>query len=322
MEATVITLEPRQESEGAVSFEEAFGGHSELRGRGRARRQARRMDRISKKRERKLAKQEMRQEKRNRRVEGKISRRRMKSDSEREAQLADAEQEQQIEAMQPKEDDGYSSQPQAEEQEMSQDTGGGSYQEEAPEELSQESEPEEEESSFDAETSGPESSFDNETSEAAGGKPKKTRAEMIAWHKKGVDTYGGRITALRKKMQAGNLPSNKVAEYAKVLRDLTTRLKKHQDRLAHLQSMPPEKSNASGMGRLRRRTPVTPVQAGLKPKIETERIEIPSTSSMEGDEFNNFDGKATLKKYQPYIIGVGVAALAIFALHKMNVFKK
>ena len=65
MRATIITLEPEVQIEG-VSFEEAFGESSELKGRGRERRrkrrQERRMKRIRDRQERKRARQEMRGE--------------------------------------------------------------------------------------------------------------------------------------------------------------------------------------------------------------------------------------------------------------------
>lgn len=56
MEKTVITLGPGGGETQVVSFEEAFGEHSEFRGRGRSRKQARRMDRKKKKQERRMTK--------------------------------------------------------------------------------------------------------------------------------------------------------------------------------------------------------------------------------------------------------------------------
>lgn len=61
MKPRVITLEPATEGDNiSVSFEEAFGEYSEIRGRGRNRRQKRKLDRIAKRRERKKARQQIR----------------------------------------------------------------------------------------------------------------------------------------------------------------------------------------------------------------------------------------------------------------------
>jgi len=58
--ATIVRLSPSTGGDNqisVVSFEEAFGEHSELHGRGRDRRQSRKMDRIAKKTDRKVARQ-------------------------------------------------------------------------------------------------------------------------------------------------------------------------------------------------------------------------------------------------------------------------
>lgn len=60
--AVLVKLAPSTKSVNVVSFEEAFGEHSELRGRGRARRQKRRMGRIADRGERKRARQGIRSE--------------------------------------------------------------------------------------------------------------------------------------------------------------------------------------------------------------------------------------------------------------------
>lgn len=62
MKATIVTLSPKVDGAENVSFEEAFGEFSEARGRGRNRRQKRKLDRIAKRRERKKARQSMRAE--------------------------------------------------------------------------------------------------------------------------------------------------------------------------------------------------------------------------------------------------------------------
>ena len=78
--ATIITLGNATPMT-ATSFEEAFGDYSEARGRGRARRQKRRMERINNRRERRKARQEGRLEKKRNRVSARAERRQMRSDS-------------------------------------------------------------------------------------------------------------------------------------------------------------------------------------------------------------------------------------------------
>lgn len=94
METTTIKLEGVSNSNMVVrsaTFEEAFGDFSEARGKGRARRQARKLDRQSKKAERKVARQKTKQEKigakqetrdlrRGGRQEGRIGRRATRKD--------------------------------------------------------------------------------------------------------------------------------------------------------------------------------------------------------------------------------------------------
>ncbi len=315
MEARVITLEPNQEVD-AVSFEEAFGGHSELRGRGRARRHKRKMERIKNRGEEQEGRQANRQGKKNRRVQGKMGRKAMKGQANRDEQMADAETDQSVEAMQPQEDQGYST-PSDDSNEQS----GGSYEQEsaeAPEELTQESDESGDESSFDAETSGEQSSFDAETSEAAGNG--KSRADKIEFHKRGIEVFGKKIADLRAAMQSGKLPSDKVARSAKMLREFSDKLKRSKERLAQLESSREEHSNR-GLHKGQRREKTTPVQASLHADLAPQKIVVPA-SSFDGDDMSSFDAKDTFSKYKPYILGVAVAGIAIFALHKMNVFKK
>jgi hypothetical protein len=101
--ATIITLGNRT-TPTPTSFEEAFGEFSEARGRGRARRQKRRMERIENRKTRRKARQEGRLEKKRGRVEARTqrrtmraenreSRRNMKSEGKRGRERADLEQE-------------------------------------------------------------------------------------------------------------------------------------------------------------------------------------------------------------------------------------
>ena len=101
--ATIITL-GGSTLPSATSFEEAFGEFSEARGRGRARRQKRRMERINSRKERRKARQDMRldkkrsrvqarTERRSMRAENRENRRNMKSEGKRSRERADLEQE-------------------------------------------------------------------------------------------------------------------------------------------------------------------------------------------------------------------------------------
>jgi len=67
----IVKLSPSNDQVRVATFEEAFGEHSEWRGRGRARRQKRAKDRIAKRRERKQLRQQMRAEQQEARQERK-----------------------------------------------------------------------------------------------------------------------------------------------------------------------------------------------------------------------------------------------------------
>ncbi len=114
MEATIVKLGPSDKLVGVVSFEEAFGEHSELRGRGRARRQKRRMKRISDRSERKKARQTMRKDQQSARQERKDIRktRRVarKAMGDQEDEMEDPNSVDQQDQVQPNEsyDQGYS----------------------------------------------------------------------------------------------------------------------------------------------------------------------------------------------------------------------
>ena len=62
MKPTIVSLEPNVDEANTISFETAFGEFSEARGRGRKRRQKRKLSRIGARAERKRAKQKMRAE--------------------------------------------------------------------------------------------------------------------------------------------------------------------------------------------------------------------------------------------------------------------
>lgn len=318
--ARIITLIDNPESVGEVTFEEAFGEQSELRGRGRARRQARRMERINNRRERKSAKQQARQERKRNRVEGRVARKAMKGQGQRDEAMADAENEQAVEALNPQEDEstGYESQ----------DSGDSGY-DQAPEELDQNSGAEEEESEFEAgSTSEYASSFDAESSDASGKKPGKPIKDKIQWHKKIIALHTQKIADNRAALQAGKLPSNEVAKRARDIKQSEWWIKRSEDRLPLLMRQLSEEGNRGVHGKPNR---LTPVSKNLNAKIEPNKIEVPA-SSAEGndafncadgdDDFSGFDAKEIIKKNKNVLIGVGVAAAVIVGLHVAGVFKK
>lgn len=310
--ARIITLvDGPEDSGGAVSFEEAFGEQSELRGRGRARRQARRMDRINKRKERKSAKQQARQERKRTRVEGRMNRKAMKGQAQRDEAMADAENEQAVEALQPQEEEtNYA--PQQEAGYSQQEDSG--Y-EEAPEELDQNSDYEEEESEFEAgSTSEYTSSFDAESSDASG-KPERTLAQRIHWNKQMLKVLNAKLAELKNSLKVGRLPSNQVAITAKRIKNVENRINEATARLNHLMT---QSSGFNG----RRRGPMTNVKRSLNARIEPNRIEVPANSSADGDDFSGFDAKEVIKKNKNVLIGVGVAAAVIVGLHFAGVFKK
>jgi hypothetical protein len=131
--ATIVTLGNAVPMT-ATSFEEAFGEFSEARGRGRARRQKRKMERITNRKTRRTARQQGRLEKKKSRVEARTQRRTMradnreqrraqKSEGKRMRERADLEQEREFAPAEepqeaPQEESGYAPQ------------GGGGYAEE------------------------------------------------------------------------------------------------------------------------------------------------------------------------------------------------
>ena len=89
MEPTIIRLQPKSSSDNmtvrtSASFEDAFGEYSELRGKGRKRRQKRKLDRLAKKDERKRVKGEGRI---NRRKDRKSLRQEMRSEQQEARQV-------------------------------------------------------------------------------------------------------------------------------------------------------------------------------------------------------------------------------------------
>ena len=139
--ATIVTLGNAVPMT-ATSFEEAFGEFSEARGRGRARRQKRKMERITNRKTRRTARQQGRLEKKKSRVEARTQRRTMRADNreqrrsqkaegKRSRERADLEQEREFApAEEPQEESGYAPQGGGGGGYAPQGGGGGGYAEE------------------------------------------------------------------------------------------------------------------------------------------------------------------------------------------------
>jgi cobalamin biosynthesis protein CobT len=324
MRATIITLEPEVQIEG-VSFEEAFGESSELKGRGRARRQKRRqerrMKRISDRAERKRAKQAMRAEqqearqlRKDKRKSRRVARKEMGADEseEEEAQPASTEEATTDSSSQENEPQG-------------ENVGNDSYGDADTEELGDNQDVNDEESSFDAETEGTESSFDNEnydseTPEATSGfrgglKRPNPNNVQIGILKRRIRNYEIKLNKVSEILKAGKLPSNKVAFYAKRLKAGSHALSQMKNKLADMEKMQAQTSSI-------------PVKAELQPQLSQNKIVVPAkgadgedTSMFDNDETSSFDGKAFVSKNKGILIGLGIGIVAILVLNKMKVFK-
>jgi type II secretory pathway pseudopilin PulG len=324
MRATIITLEPEVQIEG-VSFEEAFGESSELKGRGRERRrkrrQERRMKRISDRAERKRAKQAMRAEqqearqvRKDKRKSRRVARKEMGADESEEEETKPTSTEEAT-------TDSSSQENEPQGENVDNDSSGDAD----TEELGDNQDVNDEESSFDAETAGTESSFDDEnydseTSEATSGfkgglkrpNPKNGQIGILRRRIRGLEIKLNRVSEM---LKAGKLPSNKVAFYAKRLKAGSHTLSQMKNKLADMEKM---QSQASSI----------PVKAELQPQLSQNKIVVPAkgadgedTSMFDNDETSSFDGKAFVSKNKGILIGLGIGIVAILVLNKMKVFK-
>lgn len=379
MKPTIITLAPDVQIEG-VSFEEAFGEHSEARGKKRTERvkarQAAKRERIAARAETKVAKQEAKKAKKEARIsrrqaaqqarmgkrqaamEARQTRRTTRRGMREERRNIGEEQEPVNQngtvlgeapviptpAMeQPQaEPQGFNEAPMPETSEPQAGEGGYApqptymmppqrgteYQEEVgmygesetesedgetgEEPLGDNSEYTDDESSFDAETSGEENSFDQENSEFLG--KQNALDNRIAVLNDKIRLHESQAENLKTALRNGKLPSNKLASGAKELKARAIHLETLRKKLAMAQEA-------------KRKQGIVPVPASLDPKIEKNRIVIPA-SSADGeesyifeDEMSSFDGKNFWNKNKGIIMGLGVAAIAIYALNKYKVFK-
>jgi hypothetical protein len=331
MKATVVTLEPSNNSDDVLTFEQAFGEFSEARGRkkknrgnvmgrtalalatggivggliktgpeARKERQRRRLERIAARKERQEARQGLKDMRKQRRVA-------------RKAMGKDEEETSTDETSGSSEDSSESNDSQDVSADTSADTSASepldeqatdNSEETSNETLGDNSDSQDEESSFDAETVGQTSSFDNETT---------MMDRDIAKLKSEIAKFETAVVKINERLRSGKLPSNQVANHARGL-------KKYVLHLGKLKEMLKRKQAAKK---------VTPIQKSLNPRINPNKIVIPAkgadgeTTSLFDveNEMSSFDGKEFVSKNKGILIGLGATAIIIFALHKMNVFK-
>jgi hypothetical protein len=332
MRATVVTLEPSVEIEG-VSFETAFGETSELRGRGRAkrqkRRQERRMKRIADRRERKKAKQEMRseqqearQKRKDIRKQRKVARKGMGEEEEEESTETGGSSESQPAESQPTETE--SSTNDSSSQETAPEESETSESEQA-DELGDNEDVAEDESSFDAETTGEESSFDVENYDTEMSNFAAKNANLSMEIKKTmhrINVLKAYIKRTKTILQSGKVPSNKVAIHAKNLKMFNDKLSRQQAKLSRLNQMAQKQSK------------LIPVKSTLGAKLQPNKIVVPAKgfdgegtgmdddfNNADGDDMSSFDGKAFLSKNKGLLIGLGIGVVAVLVLNKMKVLK-
>lgn len=327
MKATVVTLEPSNNTNDVLTFEQAFGEFSEARGRkkknrgnimgrtalalatggivggliktgpeARKERQRRRLERIAARKQRQEARQDLKDMRKQRRV----ARKAMGKDEEETSTDETTDSSEDSSASTDSEDTSADTQTSEPLDEQATDNS----EETSNETLGDNSDTQDEESSFDAETVGETSSFDNETT---------MMDRDIAKLKSEIAKFETAVAKINDRLRSGKLPSNQVANYAKGL-------KKYVLHLGKLKEMLNRKQAAKK---------VTPIQKSLNPRINPNKIVIPAkgadgetTSLFDSEnEMSSFDGKEFVSKNKGILIGLGATAIIIFALHKMNVFK-
>lgn len=332
----IVTLAP-SDTITAVSFEDAFGEHSEFKGRGRARRQKRRMDRIAKKAERKKAKRAMRtaamqerQERRKLRKTARVERRQIGQEAEPTADEI-------LTSEAPEETLNQESDSVAD----NQGEGGGTGSSIVPE-AEQEAEQEYEEESEDA--GEEDAGFDGTLSaEGSGDVSKNVNAKVreltrkVEWNKELVSRLKGQRGRLQNAGASTGDVDSKIAERTRRVNDL----------LKELSSMPKEEVingfKIARTQRLQTRKTVsdggseTPVASSLNPEFAEQKIVVPgASSSAEGTGYTSLDdydapelktfelksnaegaGKAKMKiDWNMVAIGAAVAVAGIFVYNK------
>lgn len=267
MESTVITLSPSGggSTTDVVSFEQAYGEYSSFRGRGRARRQARKMDRIAKRSERKVARQQVRTNK----AMAKQSRRTQKQQARQSRKDVRATRGASRRALRKGPEPQYN-EPQYEEQSVSPEESfapESQYQEPQYEEQQYEEEQYQEEPQYEEEYPLPEMEEGygeeeyTEDEYSFEGAVKKgvakiapqvtTTAKKIEWNKEYVALLGVSLGKLKTQLEKATTSTQFQDIGAKI--ELTeSQIEKHTERIAELEDMFGDYSEASG-GKNRRK---------------------------------------------------------------------
>lgn len=321
--ATVVTLGPLKDGiSQEVTFEEAFGEHSEFRGRGRARRQKRKLDRIAKKGERKAARQSVRsqqQEARQSRKDTKRSRRvgRKHMDDDAEQPVQPDEKETRDDVVQSQDDTTSSPNDNSPSYDQPQNDGGETDQ-------SSDDTSYDDSDSEDADSDTDESGFDGVLSQEDA---RQFSAEGSQVHPQ-VEELTRRIKWNRKliqKLEAQRTKQNAPAIQQKI-NDRKSRIILLQDELKDVKAK---------LG--------TRIGKGVKAKVSKQKIEVPASNASGPTGLNGLDNMydydapdtrvieitssaegSTAKKinWKPIVIGVAIGAVIIYGLHKAKVFSK
>lgn len=316
MGPTVVTLGPLNEGAQELTFEEAFGEHSEFRGRGRSkrqdRRQKRRMKRIKNRNERKLTRQEAHLEKRRRRHA-------LKDEDKDETPASD-------DAQSTSGDSASDSTPSAG---YSNDVEQGSSSNDEPQRDDSSNDSQEDDSSQDSsndsDSDTDESGFDGVLSEdearsfsVEGGQPKlhpkvEELTRRIKWNRKLIEK-------LRSKMTKQNAPSIQKQIHEResrivLLRDELTEVKKHLNKKTVV-----SKSLNSKISKNRIEVKSNATGTGLNGIDNATDFDAPDTRVVEIT--SGFDGSAQSINWKPILLGLGIGAIIIYAVKKGKVFGK
>ncbi len=350
--ATIVKLSPSTEPIGVVSFEQAFGEHSEFKGRGRARRQKRRQAR-------RLKRIHDRQERQNLRQEGRLARKKRRKDAKN-----DGDEDEEAPA-----EEGAAPEEGAPEEE-SQDQGQDPAAEEGQDPAADEAE------SFDGDYDSADGDYDSadgdydsadgdydsaegdpDQSGAIGPMKKKLHPEIkelskkIVWNKEAIRRHKNK----KRKYEAdfkrvgennkNNTHAPQLSKIRKVIQVEDMEIQKHEDRLKQLQDLMKTKfhkhphvkhalKHAHGLLRKHKekkasfddqsKVQETLIDKSLDPSITTDKIEIPAQPVMRTVELSSSaDGLGDKIKSMSFgtklVIGVAVVGVLAYLAKKHKV---
>ncbi len=314
MEAgTIVRLAPSDRLVSVSTFEEAFGEHSEFHGRGRARRQKRRLDRIKNRAERKRARQTMRAEQQEARQSRKDTRKKRRVSRKAMGDEAEAEE--------------------PEEEETAED------------QTAPEAETDEEETDESGEYENATGTPVNPTAIH----PKiKDLTKRVVWNREAMRRHQAQKNALQAQYnKAGKDPYARrtLGQYRAPIEKLAMEIQKHEDRISHLENelkafgdhphiaqgysiaSTSLQRNKEGIANTQNQASVKKEIAPSKPLVTglgSERIEIPATETPRTIELSsNAEGDKEKKGLSvPVKIVIGVAAVGLLIVLANKYIKK